>query len=224
MLIFAAQHYGVAGAGVTLSSRQVDWSRRRISDLGLDGRLDVRLCDYRSVTGPFDKVVSVGMFEHVGRAYYSAFMRKVTEVLRPGGLALLHTIGTTGGRYPCAWLPENIFPGTVLPRIEDLTERTREAGGSVVHLENWKMHYAETTRRWKEQFRANRGRFALPGHVRREQFERTWDFYLQLLEANFRFGPLQLYQMLFVNGNCWNGPMNLDFHIGERAGSRVGGE
>jgi cyclopropane-fatty-acyl-phospholipid synthase len=216
MLIHAAQHHGARGLGVTLSAEQAEWSRRRIADLGLDGQLEVRLCDYRDVAGRFDKVVSIGMFEHVGRAYYSAFMRKVTGVLPPGGLALVHTIGTTGGVYPSAWLRKNIFPGVALPRIADLTEPAREAGGTVIHLENWRMHYAETTRHWKEQFHANEQRAQLPGHLQREQFLRTWDFYLQLLEANFRFGPLQLYQVLFMKGNRWSGPMNLDFHVDER--------
>jgi cyclopropane-fatty-acyl-phospholipid synthase len=210
MLLYAAQNYGVRGLGVTLSAKQEDWARKRIAEAGLGRRVEVRLQDYRDVDGIFDKFVSIGMFEHVGREHHGAFMRKAKDLLRPGGIGLLHTIGTTGSRYPGRWLRTYIFPGTCLPRLEDLTAQMQRASLIIGHIEDWKLHYAETARRWSENLRVNRESILNLGAQYDERFLRMWRYYLQMLEAAFRFERLHLYQVLFCQGR-WTLPLHFDF-------------
>ena len=211
MLVYAAREYGVQGLGVTLSAQQEAWARRRIAEEGLSARLQVRLLDYRDVSGRYDKLVSIGMFEHVGKRYFRTFMAKVHELLEPGGIGLLHTMGTTGSRYPGAWLSTHIFPGTCLPRLGDLAEEMRRADLMVGHVENWKLHYAETARRWSENLHANREQILALGGRYDERFLRAWTYYLQLLEAGFRHDVLQLYQVLFCQGSEWTLPLTFSF-------------
>jgi cyclopropane-fatty-acyl-phospholipid synthase len=203
MLRYAARNYGVRGLGVTLSGEQAEWARQRIREDGLADRLEIRLQDYREVQGSFDKVVSVGMFEHVGKEYHATYMRKVHDLLRTGGIAVLHSIGSTGSTYPGPWLRKYIFPGTYLPGIGDFTGKAESTELKVVHLENLKPHYAETARLWKESLHAHREAIAdLPGFGD-ERFFRQWDYFFQLLEGSFRFGDLQVYQMLLYKGEEW---------------------
>jgi cyclopropane-fatty-acyl-phospholipid synthase len=212
MLLYAGKKYGVTGLGITLSSQQESWARKRIADEGLGGRLEIRLQDYRAVEEKFDKFVSIGMFEHVGGRYYPTFMRKVCQLLRHGGRGLLHTIGTTGRQQPGDWLSRYIFPGSYWPRLGDLTEEMRKVSFTVGHIENWKLHYAETARHWSDNFRANRQRILGLGGRYDERFLRMWDYYLQLAEGAFRYDTLQLYQVLFNKGSHWNLPLRFDFH------------
>jgi len=203
MLRYAAKRYGVLGLGLTLSSEQAEWSRRRIREDGLEDRLEIQVRDYREAGGTFDKIVSVGMFEHVGREYHATYMRKVCDLLRNGGIGVLHTIGSTGSTYPGPWLRKYIFPGTYLPGIGDFSGTAERAALKVVHLENLKPHYAETARHWKENLHAQRGAISkLPGCGAAAVF-RKWDYFFQLLEGSFRFGDLQVYQMLLYKGKEW---------------------
>jgi cyclopropane-fatty-acyl-phospholipid synthase len=218
MLVYAAKNYGIQGLGVTLSTQQQAWARRWIAEEGLSRRLEVRLLDYRQITGTYDKLVSIGMFEHVGKRYFPAFMAKAHELLKPGGIGLLHTMGTAGSRYPGAWLSTHIFPGTCLPRLEDLAQQMRRADLVVGHIENWKLHYAETARHWHDNFHANRKRILALGGRYDERFLRAWTYYLQLLEAGFRHDVLQLYQVLFCQGYEWTLPLTFDFSAREAAG------
>ncbi|HEV3074661.1 MAG TPA: cyclopropane-fatty-acyl-phospholipid synthase family protein [Thermoanaerobaculia bacterium] len=203
MLRYAAKNYGARGLGLTLSPEQAEWARQRIQEDGLGDRLEIRLQDYREVEGEFDKVVSVGMFEHVGREYHAAYMRKVCNLLRTGGLGVLHTIGATGSTSPGPWLRKYIFPGTYLPGIGDFTGAAERAALKVVHLENLKPHYAETARCWKENFHAHRDAITKLRGFGAERVLRKWDYFFQLLEGSFRFGDLQVYQMLFYKGKDW---------------------
>jgi cyclopropane-fatty-acyl-phospholipid synthase len=203
MLRYAAKSYGVRGLGLTLSSEQARWARRQIREDGLEDRLEIRLQDYREVRGEFDKVVSIGMFEHVGKEYHATYMRQVHALLRTGGLGVLHTIGATGSTFPGLWLRKYIFPGTYLPGIGDFTGTAERATLKVVHLENLKPHYAETARHWKENLHARRRAIMSLRDFRSERVFRMWDFFFQLLEGSFRFGDLQVYQMLFYKGSEW---------------------
>ncbi len=212
MLIYAATHYGVTGLGVTLSEEQLRWGERKIAELGLSDRISLELKDYRDLTGTFDKVVSIGMIEHVYDEGYEGFMDKVASLLPQGGVALLHTIGSTESlSYHCdPWINKHIFPGGRIPRLEELAKAAREANLTVGHVENLKLHYAETLRHWDEKFRANRDAIRAAGRYD-EVFLRKWDYYLQACEAAFRYGRLQLNQLLCSKGDRWTLPMRLDF-------------
>jgi cyclopropane-fatty-acyl-phospholipid synthase len=209
LMIYAALTRGVNAVGVTLSGKQASWAQSWIDRCGLSARVEVRVQDYRSVEGEFDKVVSVGMFEHVGREHQRTFVHQSLSTLRPGGRVLLHTIGTTGRRTPSPWLRKHIFPGVALPHLNDIVELVTDCGGSVGHVDNWKLHYAATTARWRERFVANRAAIAELGFD--EQFLRSWDFYLQLLQACFRYDSLQLYQVLYGGSRSWAAPTDLTF-------------
>ncbi|HSS50016.1 MAG TPA: cyclopropane-fatty-acyl-phospholipid synthase family protein [Thermoanaerobaculia bacterium] len=203
MLRYAAKNYGVRGLGLTLSAEQAEWARQRIQEDGLEDRLEIRLQDYREAAGEFDKIVSIGMFEHVGKEYHAAYMRKVHGLLRNGGIGVLHTIGTTGSTFPGPWLRKYIFPGTYLPGVGDFTGLAERAALKVVHLENLKPHYAETARCWKENLHAHREEIRNLRGFNADPVFRKWDYFFQLLEGSFRFGDLQVYQMLFYKGKDW---------------------
>ncbi len=201
------------GVGVTLSANQARLARERIARAGLDGRLDIRVQDYRDLKGEFDFFVSIGMFEHVGKASYRVFMRKARELLAPEGIGLLHTIGLTepSSLEPDPWTNRYIFPGSRLPRIEELTKLMREEGLLVGHVENLRPHYAATLRRWRERFHANSARIRALGPQFDDRFMRMWDYYLQISEATFRDTTGELYQILFCKGERWRFPMCFDF-------------
>ena len=110
MLIYAAEKYEVHGTGITLSKEQAKLAEEKIRQRGLSGRLKVLLSDYRKVQGQFDKLVSIGMFEHVGKSNFSTFMEKSSDLLKPGGVGLLHTIGTVGSVRNDPWIARYIFP------------------------------------------------------------------------------------------------------------------
>lgn len=211
LLLYAAKRFGVEGVGVTISPQQHAWSQRRLEEEGLQEQLEFRVQDYRDVDGSFDKVVSVGMFEHVGREYQRQFFAKLHQVLRPEGAALLHTMATPRGGLPSEWLRRHVFPGTYLPSLADLARRIYLSGDTVVHVENLKPHYAETARLWSRRFEENRNAVLSLGPPYDEKFVRLWNYYLQFLEASFRHGTLQVYQVLMSKGTAWSMPMQLDF-------------
>ena len=212
MVIYAVTHYGVTGVGVTLSEEQLRWGERKIAKLGLSDRISLELNDYRDVTGTFDKVVSIGMIEHVYDEGYEYFMDKVASLLPQGGIALLHTIGSTErlGYHCDPWINKHIFPGGRIPRLEELAKAARQANLTIGHVENLKLHYAETFRHWNEKFRRNRDTIRALGPYD-EVFLRRWDYYLQACEAAFRYGKLQLNQLLCSKGDRWTLPMRFDF-------------
>jgi cyclopropane-fatty-acyl-phospholipid synthase len=212
-LAYAGTHYGIRGLGVTLSPPQAEWAQATLERLDLGGRITVRVQDYRQVTGAFDKVVSIGMFEHVGRTFQSTFMRTVRRLLKPGGLGLLHTMGTTGDRDTGGWLRTYIFPGTSLPRLEDLCQAMRSAGLTVGEIENWKPHYARTAHLWSANYSANHEQVRALGPQYDDRFLRMWHYYLQLVAAAFECGDLQLYRVLFAAGRTWQRPPAFDFTV-----------
>lgn len=211
MLRYAAKNYGVRGLGITLSKEQMQWARQRIKEDGLEDRLEIRLQDYREMAGEFDKVVSIGMFEHVGREFQTTYMQQVSSLLRNGGIGVLHSIGTTGSQFPGLWLRKYIFPGTYLPGIGDFTGNAEKADLKVVHMENLKPHYAETARWWKENLHAQHDAIVKLSGFGAERVYRMWDFFFQLLEGGFRYGDLQVYQMLLYKGEQWPLRNSLNF-------------
>ncbi len=211
MLIYAAENYGVSGTGITLSLEQAALAKQRIEQKGLSDKIKIEIADYREIQGQYDKFVSIGMFEHVGKDSFTTFMEKASELLTPNGVGLLHTIATQGKERLGAWVAKYIFPGGYLPQLHELTQELWAAKLSVAHCENLKPHYAETLKYWAENFTKNREKITSLGTTYDERFCRMWYFYLQSSETSFRYGSLSVYQLLFYKGKEWRLDIPLRF-------------
>lgn len=197
MLVYAARHYGVKGLGCTISPRQAEYARKRVAEQGLDKSITIVQEDYRNIKGQFDKFVSIGMFEHVGKRFIPAFIEKTKTMLKPGGIGLLHTIGKERNTPFDPWTMKYIFPGGYLPVLDHVIHAMGERGLVPLDIENLRLHYAATLDEWAKRFEANveqiRNMFG-------EQLIRTWRMYLRGSAAAFRWGDIRLYQILFTNG------------------------
>jgi cyclopropane-fatty-acyl-phospholipid synthase len=176
--------------GVTLSQEQLKIAGERA---GASTNVSFRLQDYRDVTGRFDRIVSVGMFEHVGLPYYGTYFKTAAERLEHDGIMLLHTIGRTDRPGPTnPWMAKYIFPGGYVPALSDVLPAIERAGLIVTDIEILRVHYAETLKAWRERFLAKRD-VALTLYD--ERFCRMWEFYLACCESAFRFGNLVVFQI-----------------------------
>ncbi len=211
MLTYAAERYGVTGTGITLSVEQAKLAKERIAQRGLSDRIEIVIADYREIQGQYDKFVSIGMFEHVGKGNFSTFMAKAKELLKPNGIGLLHTIATESAERNGAWVDKYIFPGGYAPQLHELAQAMLSVRLTVAHCENLKPHYAETLKRWKDNFVLNRAQVASLSPVYDERFLRMWYLYLQSFEASFRYGALQVHQLLFYRDKLWPLDVPLDF-------------
>jgi cyclopropane-fatty-acyl-phospholipid synthase len=178
---------GVAGAratGVTLSEEQFTVAKNRAREAGLADRVEFRLQDYRDVGETFDRIVSVGMFEHVGVNHYDEFFAKARSLLKDDGVMLLHSIGRNsvpGVTNP--WIRKHIFPGGYIPSLSEVLPAVERAGLYVTDVEILRLHYADTLRAWRERFMARRDEAA---KLYDERFCRLWEFYLAGSETSFR--------------------------------------
>ena len=197
MLIHAARHYGVTGRGVTLSRHQYEYARDKVLQLGLQDRVEILYQDYRHLEGSYDKVVSIGMFEHVGKKYIPGFFEKVGTLLKRGGLGLLHTIGKDSPSPTDAWTRRYIFPGGYLPSLDETVGAMGRNGNSILDVENLRLHYARTLRLWADNFEQNIDRIR---EMCDEAFIRRWRLFFASSAAGFEHGNIRLYQILFSNG------------------------
>lgn len=191
MALYLAQEHGAQVTGITLADEQLRVAQKRARELGLEDRVEFRLEDYRDTQGSFDAIASVGMFEHVGRPQYATYFRHVRQLLKPGGVALIHTIGRSsppGETNP--WIRKYIFPGGYIPAASEMLPAIEHAGLVLTDLEVWREHYARTLAHWHQRFQAVSARWA--GHYG-ERFCRMWRYYLQASEANFRSGDLVVF-------------------------------
>jgi len=193
----------VAGAGsvkgVTLSEEQLEVSRRRAASAGLLDRVRFELQDYRSTEGSFDRIVSVGMFEHVGLASYDDYFQACCRLLKEDGVMLLHTIGRTGAPYPTnPWITRYIFPGGHLPTLSEMTPAIEHAGLVVTDIEILRLHYAFTLKAWRERFLARREEVL---RLYDERFCRMWECYLAMSESAFRFQDAVVFQVQLARRN-----------------------
>ncbi|HVI28608.1 cyclopropane-fatty-acyl-phospholipid synthase family protein [Hansschlegelia sp.] len=193
MAIYLAEACDVEVLGVTLSTEQHALATQRAAERGLSDRVRFELRDYREVTGKFDRIVSVGMFEHVGLANFTAFFEKVRQLLTEDGVALLHSIGRKGGPGSTgAWIKKYIFPGGYAPALSEATAAIEGSKLWIDDIEIWRLHYAETLLAWGDRFAANRDKAkALLG----ERFCRMWEFYLLVSEFSFRYGKHMVFQV-----------------------------
>ncbi|MFD0858592.1 class I SAM-dependent methyltransferase [Roseovarius aquimarinus] len=188
-----AKQYGAQVTGVTLSEEQHKIATQRARDAGLEGRAEFKLMDYRDVTGEFDRIVSVGMFEHVGTPHYLEYFDKIRTLLAPDGVALVHTIGRArppGTTSP--WIVKYIFPGGYVPALSEMSRAVEDAALIATDVEIWRLHYAETLRHWHARFMDNLDKVRA---LYDERFCRMWRFYLLASELSFRLNRQVVFQM-----------------------------
>lgn len=179
--------------GVTLSTEQHKASNERARNAGLDRRVEFRLQDYRELPEKFDRIVSVGMFEHVGKKNYPEFFNKLSDLLTDDGVAVIHSIGrldTPNAINP--FIRKYIFPGADVPALSEVTPVIEKSGLICTDIEILRLHYAETLRHWREAFEARRAEVA---EIYDERFCRMWDLYLVICEMGFRYENLMVFQI-----------------------------
>ncbi len=191
LALYLAKFGGVDATGITLSTEQHKVSNERALKDGMAERVRFHLRDYRAEGGRYDRIVSVGMFEHVGVPHYDTFFAKIRDLLAEDGVALLHSIGRMeppGGTNP--WLRKYIFPGGYTPALSEVLSAVERVGLWVTDIEILRLHYAETLQHWRDRFDSNRERIRA---IYDDRFCRMWEFYLVGCEIAFR----RLNQMVF---------------------------
>ncbi|MBW9063192.1 class I SAM-dependent methyltransferase [Rhizobium herbae] len=193
LALYLAQLEAVEVLGVTLSKEQQALATQRAKDAGLDGRVRFELRDYRDVNEPFDRIVSVGMFEHVGVHHYDEFFKKLNALMPDDGLAVLHSIGhMSPPGMASAWLRKYIFPGAYSPALSEVFEVVEKNSLWVTDLEILRIHYATTLKHWGDRFEKNRDKVI---EMYDERFARMWEFYLISAEMMFRTGSQMVFHM-----------------------------
>ena len=192
-----ARHiHKVSGAevlGVTLSEEQLRYARERAAGLGIADRVRFELMDYRDVAGPFDRIVSVGMFEHVGRPNYAAYFDTIARLLTPDGVALIHTIGRMSGKGATdPWTAKYIFPGGYTPALSEIMPHIERAFLWTTDIEIWRLHYAKTLEHWLSRCRVRKAEIVA---LYDERFFRMWEFYLGGALNAFRFDDHAVFQL-----------------------------
>jgi cyclopropane-fatty-acyl-phospholipid synthase len=193
LALYLAKTAHVEVTGITLSEEQLKVSRERARAMGLSRAVKFELCDYRKLEGKFDRIVSVGMFEHVGTTHYRSFFDKIGKLLADGGVALLHSIGRFDGPASTnPFIAKYIFPGGYIPALSEVFPSIERERLIVTDLEILRLHYASTLRHWRQHFRAS-------WHVAAEKFSerfcRMWEMYLAAAEVGFRYQNLMVFQL-----------------------------
>jgi cyclopropane-fatty-acyl-phospholipid synthase len=197
--------------GLTLSREQLDVSQSRAREAGLADRVTFYLRDYRDEIGQYDRVVSVGMFEHVGISNYPDFFEKLKRLLKPEGIALLHAIGRMEAPTETnSWIRKYIFPGGYCPALSEVLAPIERSRLWVTDIEILRLHYARTLQEWASRFQSNRDRVAA---IYDERFCRMWEFYLASAEAAFLCGRLMVFQMQLTNSRD-AAPLTRDYLTG----------
>ena len=179
--------------GITLSKNQFKYGKQKIKELNLGNQVEIKMMDYRQVKEKYDRIVSVGMFEHVGRKFYKRFFNSVFKTLNENGIALLHTIGSVNPpRDPHPWMTRYIFPGGYTPSLSEVAGPIEKSGLIVSDIEILRIHYAHTLRNWKERFINNKDKVL---KMFDEKFFRMFEFYLSSCEMAFKHGDQVVYQL-----------------------------
>jgi len=196
LALWMATNAGTKVKGITLSSEQLAVAQERARKQGLANAIEFALEDYRETAGKFDRIVSVGMFEHVGVNHYGTFFRRLNELLTDDGVAVLHSIGRSDGPgYTNPFIAKYIFPGGYIPALSEVLPAIERAGLIVSDIEILRLHYAETLKAWRERFMARRQEaVALKG----EEFCRMWEFYLAGSETAFRYQGMMVFQIQLI--------------------------
>jgi cyclopropane-fatty-acyl-phospholipid synthase len=189
--LYLAEIGGADVTGITLSQEQHAIANERAGEKGLSARF--LLQDYRDASEQFDRIISVGMFEHVGVNHYDTFFRKSVELLAEDGVMLLHSIGRSEGpSVTNAWISKYIFPGGYIPSLSEVLPSIERAGLLVTDIEILRLHYAETLKAWRERFLAHREAVE---RIYDRRFVRMWEFYLAASEMSFREQDMMVFQI-----------------------------
>lgn len=184
MAITLAREHGARVTGITLSTEQLEVARARAAEAGVADRVRFELMDYRAWSRPVDRIVSVGMFEHVGIGHYHRFFRALRRAMKPEGVALVHAIGRAAGPGSTnAWVAKYIFPGAYCPALSEVLPAIERSGLWATDIEIWRLHYARTLAEWRGRFLGNRDAIA---SLADDRFCRMFEFYLVLCELAFR--------------------------------------
>ena len=178
--------------GITLSENQFEYSKKKAKDMNLENQVEFRLIDYRQMDEKFDRIVSVGMFEHVGRKFYKKYFKKLSNLLNDDGVALIHTIGSANPpRDPQPWITKHIFPGGYTPSLSELADPIEKSGLIISDLEVLRLHYSLTLGHWKKRFLSKKEKIL---EMFDEKFFRIWEFYLTGCEMGFKWGGQVVFQ------------------------------
>ncbi len=179
--------------GITLSKNQYEYCVKKSKELKLDNQCHFELLDYRHLKGKFNRIVSVGMIEHVGRKFYKTFFKKINDLMTNDGLSLIHTIGSTEPKSPPQpWISRYIFPGGLVPSGSDLIDAVEETGLVLTDMESLIRHYDKTLKAWLGRFLDNRDKAK---KMYDERFCKMWEFYLASCSAAFKYRDLLVYQL-----------------------------
>ena len=178
--------------GITLSENQLEYSNKKAKELNLENQVRFKMMDYRELNEKFDRIVSVGMFEHVGRKFYNKYFKTISKLLNNNGVALIHTIGSVNPpRDPHPWITKYIFPGGYTPSLSEVVKPIENSGLIISDMEVLKMHYSHTLRHWKERFSSKKNQVL---DMFDEKFFRMWEFYLTGCEMAFKWGDQVVFQ------------------------------
>ena len=194
--------------GITLSENQLKYATQRAKELNLDNQVKFKLIDYRELNDKFDRIVSVGMFEHVGRKFYKKFFKQVERLLKDDGVSLIHTIGSVmPPRDPHPWITKYIFPGGYTPSLSEVAKPVEKAGLVISDIEVLKLHYSYTLKNWKLNCLRNKDKII---QMFDEKFFRMWEFYLAGCEMAFKWGDQVVYQFQLTK-NYTSTPATRDY-------------
>ena len=199
LAINIAQKTKASVTGITLSENQLKYSNNKAKELNLANQVEFKLMDYRELNEKFDRIVSVGMFEHVGRKFYKEYFKIVSKLLKEKGVALIHTIGSSNPpRDPQPWITKYIFPGGYTPSLSQIARPIEDSGLIISDMEVLRMHYSYTLRHWKERFLSKKETVL---EMFDEKFYRMWEFYLASCEMAFKWGDLVVFQLQLTKDN-----------------------
>ena len=208
MAIQIAKNTGAYVKGITLSKNQYQVAQQRIKKSKLEKQIDFELIDYRELSGQYDRIISVGMFEHVGLAQYNKFFSCIKNLLTDDGIMVLHSIGTKLKPHQTnPWIRKYIFPGGYIPSLSEVTKFVEKQDLWISDLEIWRLHYAKTLKNWRFNFNKNRSKIS---NTLDEKFCRMWEFYLLISEYSFRNMGNMVFQMQ-ITKNPDTAPLTRDY-------------
>ncbi len=208
LAINIAQKTQASVTGITLSENQIEYSKNKAKELNLENQVEFKLIDYREINEKFDRIVSVGMFEHVGRKFYRSYFNTVSNLLNDKGISLIHTIGSSNPpRDPQPWITKYIFPGGYTPSLSEIARPIEDSGLIISDIEVLRMHYSHTLRHWKDRFLLKKD---IVLEMFDEKFFRMWEFYLASCEMAFKWGDQVVFQLQLTKENT-SAPTTRDY-------------